>query len=189
MPIIDLELYLQATRGDAVPSEEAIDERRKVAECFHRFGIILNRDPRIEMRDNDEYIDLMERYFADVGDRFYNNEQVSCIKPEHHYQVGATPEYIEMARSHREKLLALDLEDQDMPVSPLEPVLDAKWRFMWKIGERPEGASDDFPAVIPDGYPDWESKMNQWGGKLHQAVFTVAEMAALGMGVEKNTFT
>ena len=37
----------------------------------------------------------MERYFADVGQRFYNDEYISDIKPEHHYQVGATPEYIE----------------------------------------------------------------------------------------------
>lgn len=164
-------------------------ECRKVAECFHRFGIILIRDPRVEMKDNDDYIDLMEQYFADVGQRFYNNEEVSCIKAEHHYQVGATPEYIEMARSHADKLAALNLPFEDMPGSPLEPVLDAKWRFMWKIGERPEGAADDFPAVIPDGYPDWESKMNQWGGKLHSAVFTVAEMAAVGMGIDKAAFT
>lgn len=34
-------------------------------------------------------------------------------------------------------------------MSPLTPVLDAKWRFMWKIGERPEGAADDFPQVVP----------------------------------------
>ena len=52
------------------------------------------------MQDNDQYIDLMETYFADVGERFYANEQVDDIKPETHYQVGATPEFIEMARDH-----------------------------------------------------------------------------------------
>ncbi len=31
--------------------------------------------------------------------------------------------------------------------------------------------------------------MNTWGNKLHSAIFTVAEMAAVGMGVEKSTFT
>lgn len=103
--------------------------------------------------------------------------------------MGATPEYIEKARSHREKLAALNLAPEDTPVSPLEPVLDAKWRFMWKIGERPDGAKDDFPAVMPEQYPEWERKMNTWGEKLHTAVFTVAEMAALGMGIEKKAFT
>lgn len=76
-----------------------------------------------------------------------------------------------------------------MPMSPLEPVFDAKWRFMWKIGERAEGASDDFPQVVPSQFPDWEDKMNNWGGKLHSAIFTVAEMAALGMGIEADAFT
>ena len=31
--------------------------------------------------------------------------------------------------------------------------------------------------------------MDKWGYKLHGAVYTVAEMAALGMGLEKNTFS
>ena len=97
------------------------------------------------MNDNDTYIDLMEEYFANVGDRFYANERVDDIKPEHHYQVGATPEYIEKAREHTERLTALDLAEEDKPGSPLVPVLDAKWRFMWKIGSRPEGAADDYP--------------------------------------------
>lgn len=144
MPIIDLDLYMQGAQS-ASPSEAALIECKKVAECFHQFGIILIRDPRVNMQDNDQYIDLMEQYFSDIGDKFYANEPIDDIKPEFHYQVGATPEYIEKARGHAEKLSALNLTPEDTPGSPLEPVLDAKWRFMWKIGQRPEGASDDFP--------------------------------------------
>jgi len=69
------------------------------------------------------------------------------------------------------------------------PKYDAKWRFMWKIGKRADNALDDFPQVIPKDFPDWEDKMNTWGGKLIDAVYSVSEMAALGMGVEKDTFT
>lgn len=61
------------------------------------------------MKDNDEYIDLMEEYFAQTGDKFYAGETIPDIKPEHHYQVGATPELIEMARDHKEKLAELQL--------------------------------------------------------------------------------
>ena len=103
MPIIDMNLYLtgqQASQAGETISDEALAECRKVAECFHQFGIILIRDPRVNMQDNDQYIDLMEQYFADVGERFYANERVDDIKPETHYQVGATPEFIEMARDH-----------------------------------------------------------------------------------------
>lgn len=188
LPVIDLEAYMSQAE-DGSPTEAALAECKKVAECFHQYGVILIRDPRINMSDNDNYIDLMEQYFADVGDRFYAGEEIPDIKREHHYQVGATPEFIEQARSHAEKLAALNLAPEDTPLSPLEPVLDAKWRFMWKIGARAEGASDDFPAVIPENYPDWELKMNTWGEKLLSAVYTVAEMAAVGMDVEKTTFT
>ena len=190
MPVIDLELYLQSATEE-FPSEAALAECSKVAECFHNFGIILIRDPRVNMQDNEEYIDLMEGYFADAGDKFYRGEQVNEIKPEFHYQVGATPENIEKARCHREMLERLALSEANLPGCPVEPVLDANWRYMWKIGERPEGASDDFPQVIPDSeqYPDWELKMNTWGEKLHSAIFTVAEMAALGMGADKSAFT
>lgn len=74
-------------------------------------------------------------------------------------------------------------------MSPVEPVFDAKWRFMWKIGERPADAADNFPQVIPKDFEDWEAKMDKWGNKLIEAVRQVAEMSAIGMGLEKNTFT
>lgn len=60
---------------------------------------------------------------------------------------------------------------------------------MWKIGERPEGAFDEVPQIIPDGFPDWEDKMNTWGTKLLNASLTAAEMAAVGMGLEIDTFS
>jgi hypothetical protein len=146
------------------------------------------KDPRVDFNDNEEYIDLMENYFERTGELFYTGEKVPDIKPECHYQVGATPEFIEKARDHSEKLLSLCLPPQDTPVSPLEPVLDAKWRFMWKVGERYEGDQADFPQVIPQGFPDWETKMNKWGDKLLQSLNTVSEMAAIGMGLPKDTF-
>lgn len=165
MPVIDFAVYLKWQAGHPV-SEEAHLECQRVAECFHRFGILVIKDPRVDFNDNEEYIDLMENYFERTGELFYTGEKVPDIKPECHYQVGATPEFIEKARNHSEKLLSLCLPPQDTPVSPLEPVLDAKWRFMWKVGERYEGDQADFPQVIPQGFPDWETKMNKWGDKL-----------------------
>ena len=148
MPIIDLASYMDAQDGKkdcADTSEKAAIECQKVAECFHKFGILLIRDPRVDMKDNDDYIDLMEDYFERTGELFYSGEQVEDIKKDCHYQVGATPELIEKARDHTEKLKALDLSPEDSPVSPLQPVLDAKWRFMWKIGERYQDDQADFP--------------------------------------------
>lgn len=80
-------------------------------------------------------------------------------------------------------------DDIDRPLSPLVPVPDAKWRFYWKIGERPADSPTNFPQVIPQDFPEWSDKMNNWGYKLYDAVKIVSEMAAIGMGLDKNTFT
>jgi len=148
MPIIDFTAFLAMQKAASVNPE--IEERariecQKVTECLHKFGILIIRDPRVDMKDNEEYIDLMEDYFERTGELFYTGEKVEDIKSDCHYQVGATPEFIEKARNHSEKLKELGLSQEDTPVSPLEPILDAKWRFMWKIGERFEGDKADFP--------------------------------------------
>jgi len=192
MPIIDLDVYLRASQKGNNPSDFSDQvnlECQRVAECLHKYGILLIRDPRVDMEKNEEYIDLMEEYFERTGEKFYNGEEVDDIKAEWMYQVGATPEFIEIARDHSELIKGLNFAPEDMPSSPLKPVLDAKWRYMWKIGKRPMGAADDFPQVIPKDFPDWELKMDSWGYKLNDAIFTLAEMAALGMGVERDTFS
>lgn len=42
--------------------------------------------------------------------------------------------------------------------------------------------------MVPQGFEDWEGKMNKWGDKLLEALNTVSEMAAIGMGIHKDTF-
>jgi hypothetical protein len=56
-------------------------ECQKVAECFHKFGILLIKDPRVDFQDNETYIDLMEDYFEKTGEIFYSGENVDDIKP------------------------------------------------------------------------------------------------------------
>eukprot|EP00850_Spirogloea_muscicola_P000445 SM000002S05525 [mRNA] locus=s2:598392:600662:+ [translate_table: standard] len=43
--------------------------------------------------------------------------------------------------------------------------------------------------VVPDGFPDWEVVMDTWGAKMIAAVEAVAEMAALGFGLQRTAFT
>jgi len=40
---------------------------------------------------------------------YYEGQQVKDIKPECHYLVGATPEFVEMARDHSEQITSLNL--------------------------------------------------------------------------------
>lgn len=86
---------------------------------------------------------MMEEYFKSRGEMFYAGKEIDDAKPDCHYQVGICPEQIEVARNHSERMRKYTAENK--PLSPMEPIFDAKWRFMWKIGERPEEASDNFP--------------------------------------------
>jgi len=83
-----------------------------------------------------------------------------------------TPQAIEKARDHSELMKTLLKEDK--PLSPELPKPDAKWRFFWPIGERPEQMRNDIPRTIPEDFPEWENKMDAWGFKLIDAVHTAS---------------
>jgi isopenicillin N synthase-like dioxygenase len=77
-------------------------------------------------------------------------------------------------------------------LTPCPPELDAKWRFFWRIGPIPN--TTNFPslnmdAVIPPEFPQWKEVMDMWGGKMLDALFVLAEMAALGFNLPSNAFT
>lgn len=86
MPIIDMALYLkcQQLEQHQLPDEVRV-ECQKVAECFHKFGILLIKDPRVDFDDNEHYIDMMEDYFEQIGDQFYQGKKSDDIIPECHY--------------------------------------------------------------------------------------------------------
>ena len=92
-----------------------------------------------------------------------------------------TPQAIERARDHRE--LMKTIPESEKPLSGQPPVSDAKWRFFWPIGDRPEEMKNDIPKTIPEDFPEWETKMDNWGFKMIDAVHTVSEMAAVGLGL------
>ena len=129
----------------------------------------------------------MERYFEHTSKDFYAGRKLDDCKPEVNFQAGVTPEKIERAKNHYK--IAEELKEEDKPLSKFPPEYDAKWRFFWAIGERPAEVRDDIPKVIPRGFDDWESKMDRWGTMMINACMTAAEMAALGMGLNKDTFT
>lgn len=52
---------------------------------------------------------------------------------------------------------------------------DCKWRFMWRIGPRPDPSATDYPElnaapVVPAAFPEWPTVMNGWGNKMLAAV-------------------
>ena len=139
VPIIDMNEYFN---GDpSSPETQALCT--SVIDSFHKYGILIIKDPRVNDQDNSDYIDLMEKYFESRGQKLYSGEKLDDAKPEYHYQVGVCPEKQEIARDHAKRMR--QYTEENKPVSPLVPVFDAKWRFMWKIGERPAEAGDNFP--------------------------------------------
>lgn len=83
-------------------------------------------------------------------------------------------------------------KDTDKPLSECPPERDCKWRFFWRIGERPTDtkfAELNADAVLPVDFPEWRTVMDTWGSKLLTAVTDVAKMAALGFDLPEDAFS
>jgi isopenicillin N synthase-like dioxygenase len=75
IPIIDVEAYLNKT-----PGLYEI-ECKKVADCLHKYGILVFKDPRANEQENNKYIDLMEHYFDKTSKAFYEGSELDDAKP------------------------------------------------------------------------------------------------------------
>ncbi|XP_010257376.1 PREDICTED: uncharacterized protein LOC104597495 [Nelumbo nucifera] len=197
LPVIDLSPYLEISAkftGDHPPClESELDPQLKslcleVSRILSETGALLVNDPRCSSEDNDRFIDMMETYF-EKPDEFKRLQG----RPRLHYQVGVTPERVEIPRSlvdveMQQKIKAMPKEHQ--PSTPVGP--DPKWRYMWRVGPRPSNTRFqelNSEPVIPEGFPEWKDTMDSWGYKMISAIEAVAEMAAIGFGLPKDAFT
>ncbi|KAF1334751.1 Isopenicillin n synthase-like, partial [Globisporangium splendens] len=174
LPVVDLKHY--KLTGDKA-------ECAKAAESLHKYGVLCLRDERAADSDNDTFLDMMERYFE-------TTDFVTDARPDLHYQVGVTPELKENARNHCAR--AATLPKEHAPVSICPPEADKKSRFFWRIGERPtvtKFAALNAEPVIPKDFPEWETVMNMWGNKMLDAIKDLAEMAAIGLDLEKDALS
>ena len=173
IPVVDIGAFVK--KGDDAEACEA------VARALHDCGCLVVKDPRVDATQNEAFLDLMEAYFE-------QSDGVEDARPDLHYQVGVTPSGVEKARPRCDEASTLS----DKPRSECPPLPDAKWRFFWRIGERPTHSKFEelnAPAVIPEGFPEWEATMYAWGSSLVDTATTVAEMAALGFGLERGAFS
>jgi hypothetical protein len=75
---------------------------------------------------------------------------------------------------------------------PSPPPADCKWRYMWRVGPRPQRtafAELNAAPVVPAGLPQWPQLMDSWGGKMLAAVEAAAQMAALGFGLPREALS
>lgn len=185
VPLIDTQNFM-SKKGDY------LEDCKKVAESFRETGCLAIRDPRVNQKHNDDFLNMMENYFESRSKRYYSGEQnLEDFYPQLGYQTGATPEGVEKARDHKDQMASY--QGSNKAVTPSPPPADAKWRFFWRIGEKPPQAFGkdvlDIPYHVPKDFPEWEFTMNQWGYLMHDAVWTVSEMVALGLGLPQDTFT
>jgi isopenicillin N synthase-like dioxygenase len=187
--VFDLAPFLTGG-ADAMPEEEEVLATCKaMSEYIHRTGILVVRDPRVSSGDNDSFLDLMQRYYSQPEEVLMED-----ARPEIFYQVGVTPEKIETAvcASDTGCMEAMEaMEPSNRPLRPTGP--DPKWRFFWRIGDRPEADQTAFaelnaPPVVPRAFPEWPETMEGWGHKILGAAQTVAEMLALGFGEGKKRY-
>jgi isopenicillin N synthase-like dioxygenase len=179
LPVIELSAFFQKETNPERYNEEC----KLAADSFKKFGCLAVRDPRVYFEDNETFLSMMERYFE-------MSDGARDARPEQHYQVGVTPDHVERARDHCKRFSAYGPDDK--PLSPCPPDYDPKWRFFWRIGPRP--VSTHFPdlnaeRVIPPEFPEWADVMDMWGSKMLDAVFTLAEMTAVGFELPEDAFT
>lgn len=183
LPVVDLSAFLQDPN-----SEKARGPCQELAQALHEFGSCVIRDPRVTEDHNEEFLDLMELYFSQS-----HEQKLKDARPEYAYQVGVTPDNTETPRCTFDTEcieLMNSYSDENKPHVPKGP--DPKWRYFWRIGERPKDtkfAELNAEPVIPEAFPQWSQTMNKWGGLMHQAVSLVAEMAAVGFGMERDGFS
>eukprot|EP00696_Hemimastix_kukwesjijk_P006951 gnl/Hemi2/18821_TR6230_c0_g1_i1.p1 gnl/Hemi2/18821_TR6230_c0_g1~~gnl/Hemi2/18821_TR6230_c0_g1_i1.p1 ORF type:complete len:356 (-),score=117.25 gnl/Hemi2/18821_TR6230_c0_g1_i1:86-1153(-) len=174
-PLVDITGFVN---GNPSPAE-----CQAVAEALKNFGCLIVRDPRVNEADNDQFVDMMEDYFGQPED-----VKRADARPELHYQVGATPAFVEKPRDHTAFRESLPAEQRPKIPDGKDP----KWRFFWRIGTLPETTRFpklNAPQVIPEAFKEvWPAVMDKWGSLMMQTVRTVATMAAVGFNLPANTF-
>lgn len=121
---------------------------------------------------------MMEKYFAmrslqyDSG--LKNVDAVTSDRP-----IGLNQSYMSKFVSYRAEKDRLRPPHQSL--TPYEPAPDPTWRLRW-ILDSEENINP------PPELPYFKSLMNSWGSLLKNCNFIVAEMAAIGFGLDKDTF-
>ncbi|KAK4531771.1 hypothetical protein CCYA_CCYA09G2628 [Cyanidiococcus yangmingshanensis] len=193
LPVVDTDTYRQYREASAdgcasahVVPKNVHNDCVRLAEALAQYGAVVIRASTVPAADNKAFLKLMAAYFAQP-------DKVEDARPELNYQVGWTPAFTERPRP-----IPPDFKGDD-PVTPRpsEPSLpsppDPKERFLWRIGPRP--LHSRFPEqnatpVIPKRFAEqWADVMDRWGGRLLDVIRLVAEMMALGLGLERDIFT
>jgi hypothetical protein len=125
VPIVDVKSFL-------TESGNYTQDCKAVAESLHNYGCLIIKDPRVNVDQNNKFLDMMEKFFQKRSLDLYAGRPVADIFPEFNFQVGATPEFAERARDLHDITAAYVNGNKAQTPSP--PPHDAKWRYFYNIG-------------------------------------------------------
>jgi len=187
LPIIDLDVF----RTNPSSTESRV-ECTKAAEALITYGALIVRDTRVTEEHNETFLSLLEDYFAQPEETLKKDERA-----EFGYQVGVTLENTEKPKCAVDEpclrvIERLAVSERPLDISGHHP--DPKCRFFWKMQTQPPYPTA-FPAlnmsnVVPAAFTGtWETTLETWGRSMKDAVEGVARMAAIGLGLDQETFT
>ncbi|KAJ1973990.1 hypothetical protein H4R34_004890 [Dimargaris verticillata] len=190
LPVVDAQPYLDNPQSARALLECQKASKTTAAESLREYGCMLIKDPRVSSDQNEEFLDMMEQYYAQP-----RNDLLKDERPEYGYQIGVSPEFTEDPRCRRDascqKLIdGLKSEHKPLKIAQSDP----KWRFFWRIGDPPTSTKFErlnAPPVVPASkrFPQWEEIMNGWGHSMHASGQLVSEMAAIGFGLPTDAFS
>lgn len=183
IPTIDLSSYLSKKTDLQTQSQLA-------AEILSKYGILIVKDPRVEEKHNQNFLNLFEKYYQSRSIQKERKQKIDEEFIEYGHQTGVTPDFIEQARTFPEFIDTLP--EKHKPKTPKESILDPKWRYLWRIGEKDPNEKEskiDPPRVAPKDFPEFASISDNWGNLMLNSVFTVSSMLELGLGLKKGSFT
>lgn len=187
LPIVDLDIFRINPE-----SPEAQAECTKAAEALIAYGALIVRDSRVTEQHNEKFLSLLEDYFAQPTEVLQQDERA-----EFGYQVGVTLENTEKPKCAVDEPCLRVIERLAPGERPLDiggHLPDPKCRFFWKMQTPPPYPtafpSLNMPNVVPGAFTGtWEPTLETWGRRMKDAVEGLARMAAIGFGLDQETFT
>lgn len=182
---IDLERFLSFPKTAQVLPVEAMRDCVAVRDDLEGKSVCIVRDPRVDPRFMEEVQGLVVAYFAQPEGAKRADERAELG-----HQVGWTPAHTETARSNEQLLDQIAMGHKPTLLS--SGAADPKERFFSRVGSRPPRtrySSLNASNVQPQAFPQWEAVTQAWGQWILDGITTTLEMAAIGCGLPRDTFT
>jgi hypothetical protein len=109
-------------------STASLESCKRLAQTLKETSCLIIRDPRVSEEDNNTFLTMMEQYYEQEL-----NEKMKDVHPELHYQLGATPEFVEVPRDHADVIKKLAENPANAAQVPkVTTINDSDKRLYWR---------------------------------------------------------